>query len=66
MNRRMSHALDLTSLIWGMLLLITAGLLAVEQWTSVDLDAARVVPVGLVGLGLLILGATFLRGSSAG
>ncbi|MGV1004665.1 MAG: hypothetical protein ACOYEV_07830 [Candidatus Nanopelagicales bacterium] len=63
MKPTMRHPLDLTSLIWGVLLALTAGLLAVSRWSAVELSGPRIVPVILLGLGVLILAATFLRGS---
>lgn len=56
------HELDLSSLVFGVILAISAVLHGLHRWWGVRLDAGVAVPVTLIGLGVLTLAATFLRG----
>lgn len=55
------HEQDLTSLVFGSILVIATILLALHEWTQVHVDAGVLVPIVLIGLGVLTLAATFLR-----
>lgn len=57
------HELDLTSLILGSVLVVATIVLALHEWTQVHIDAGVLVPIVLIGLGVLTLAATFLRNS---
>lgn len=55
------HPLDLTSLIWGIILASITSLLAVLVWTDAQLDLGLAVPGGLICAGALALVVGLLR-----
>jgi len=55
------HPIDTTSLVAGLLFLAVAGLAALRSLADVDLDGGLVVPIVLIAVGLIGLGAALPR-----
>ena len=56
-----THPVDLTSLVWGIVLATITGLLAVLVFTDTTLDLGVLVPAALICAGLLVLITALLR-----
>ena len=50
-----THPVDLTSLVWGIILATITGLLAVLVFTDITPDVGVVLPAALICAGLLVL-----------
>ena len=56
-----THPVDLTSLVWGIILATITGLLAVLVFTDTTPDIGILVPAALICAGLLVLITALLR-----
>jgi uncharacterized oligopeptide transporter (OPT) family protein len=56
-----AHPVDLTSLVWGIVLATITGLLAVLVFTDTTPDLGLLVPAALICAGLLVLVTALLR-----
>ena len=56
-----THPVDLTSLVWGIILATITGLLAVLVFTDTTPDLGILVPAALICAGLLVLITALLR-----
>ena len=56
-----THPIDLTSLVWGIILTTLTGLLAVLVFTDTTPDLGLLVPAALICAGLLVLITALVR-----